>query len=244
MKRVLSSIGIGTATVDTVLPEAEVRPGETVALDVELFGGDATQEIDGIYFVLKSRVESADGDVDERVVSEAAVDRAITLDPGEERTIAADLDVPLWTPITRGGASVWLETGLDIAWARDPTDEDRVEVVPEAFVAALFEAVEDLGFALVHTELDDTPHLDDRPFAQEFDFRPTEERYAGVLDELEVRVAPRGDDLRVVVEFDRGDDVAAEHGVDFDEQEVPMTFDRPSVDEIRGRIRNGIDQYS
>lgn len=50
MNQVLSSIGIGAATVDTVFPRTELVPGETVTADVELYGGDATQEIDGIYF--------------------------------------------------------------------------------------------------------------------------------------------------------------------------------------------------
>lgn len=243
MKRVLSSIGIGAATVDTVLPRTELRPGETVEVDVEMYGGETTQEINGIYFALKTRVES-DGDVEERVLASPEVNQSISLAPGDTRTIPVDIELPLWTPLTVGGASVWLATGLDIDWARDPTDEDRIDVVPDEFVAALLEAVEDLGFALRFTELVDTPYLDDRPFAQEFDFRPTEDRFVADLDELEITVMPREDDLRVFVEFDRRDPIAEEYDVDFDEQEIPITFDQPKSDAIRRRIESGIDQHT
>ncbi|WP_049922847.1 sporulation protein, partial [Halopiger djelfimassiliensis] len=44
MKRILSSLGIGAATVDTVLPTT-LTAGETV----DVSGGNDSQEIDGIY---------------------------------------------------------------------------------------------------------------------------------------------------------------------------------------------------
>ncbi len=242
MKRVLSSIGIGAATVDTVFPRTELGPGETVTADVELYGGDATQEIEGIYFQLKTRLSGDEGG--ERTVGEFAVDEAVTLEPDEERTIPVDVAVPRWTPLTRGGASVWLETGLDIDWAKDPTDEDRIDILPGEYTAALFETVEELGFALRTTNLVDTPHLDDRPFAQEFDFRPTGEQFGADLDELAITIAPREDDLRTFITFDRVDEVAEAHDMDFDEQEVSITFDRVDPDMMRRRLRNEIDQQT
>lgn len=243
MKKLLTSIGVGSATVDTVLPRTELRPGETVEADVELVGGESTQEIEGIYFALKTRVES-DGDVEEVTLDEFAVEESVSLAPDEERTIPVDVTLPRWTPLTRGGASVWLETGLDVDWARDPSDEDRIEVVPDELGAALFEAVEELGFALRYSELVETPYLDDRPVAQEFDFGPTDSEYREDVEELEITVMPRADDLRVFVEFDRRDAVADEYDMDFDEQEVSLTFERPSADGIRRRLADGIDQYA
>jgi sporulation-control protein len=44
MKKVLASIGIGAATVDTVLPSQTVTPGETVPADVHITGGDVEQD--------------------------------------------------------------------------------------------------------------------------------------------------------------------------------------------------------
>lgn len=239
MGRILSRIGIGAATVDTVLPKLELRPGETVRVDVELSGGDSNQEIGGIAFVLKARV-GADGDGDERVIAEFGADRSISLVADEERTIPVDVDVPLWTPVTTGGVSVWLETRLDIDWARDPTDEDQIEVVPDESVSALLEAMDDLGFDLRSSDLVDVPHVDDRPMAQTFRFHPADGPYEADLDAVEVTVMPRDDDLRVFVEFDRKGTIADEHDLDFDRQEEPMTLKRASVEAIRGRLEEGI----
>jgi len=242
MRRVLSSIGIGAATVDTVFPRTELGPGETVTADVELYGGDATQEIEGVYFRLKTRPSS---DTDrERTIGEFAVDEAVMLEPGEERTIPVEVTVPRWTPLTRGGASVWLKTGLEIDWAKDPTDRDRIDILPGEHTAALFETVEELGFALRATDLVDTPHLDDRPFAQEFDFQPTDGQFGTDLDGLAITIAPREDDLRTFITFDRVDEVADAYDMDFDEQEVSMTFDRVDPGMMRRRLRNEIDQHT
>lgn len=243
MKRVLSSIGIGAATVDTILPETELHPGGSVTAEVELSGGNTTQEIEGIYFALRAR-HAGDGDVDERVLAEPRLAEAISLAPDDTRRVAVDLDLPLWTPITRGETSVWLETGVAIDWARDPTDEDRIEVVPDAFVSALFEAVGALGFTPDWSGFVDPGYLEDRPFAQAFGFRPTEEAIATDLDGLGLTVMPRAEDLRVVLAVDRRDAVADEHDMAFDEQEIPITIGQPSADGIRRRLRTGIERHS
>jgi sporulation-control protein len=242
MKRVLSSIGIGAATVDTVFPRTALSPGETVTADVELSGGEATQDIEGIYFSLKTRLSG--GEDRERTIGEFAVEEALTLEPDEERTIPVEVQVPRWTPLTKGGASVWFETGLDIDWAKDPTDEDRIDIQPGEYTAALFDAVDELAFALRATKLVETPYLDDRPFAQEFDFRPTDERFGTELDDLEILILPRADDLRTFIEFDRVDEVAEAYGMDFDEQEVSITFDRADPEMIHRRLRNEIEQQT
>lgn len=241
MKRILASIGIGGATVDTVFPRAKCSPGDTVTADVELYGGETTQEIEGIYFDLKTRL--SEGADDERVIGEFTVDETITLSPDEEQTIPADIHLPRWAPLTQNAVSVWVETGLDIDWAKDPTDEDQIEIVPDEYTATLFTAVEELGFALQGSTLSETPYLDDRPFAQKFAFRPTESQFAPDLDDLRLTIMPRADDLRVFLELDRRDEVAEEHDIPFDEREVSITFDRTDADMMRRRLKNEIEQY-
>lgn len=48
MKKILASIGIGSATVDTVLPSTTVTPGETVDAEINISGGSAEQDIRSI----------------------------------------------------------------------------------------------------------------------------------------------------------------------------------------------------
>lgn len=243
MKRILSRIGIGGTTVDTLVPEAPIRPGETVEVDVDLRGGDASQEIADIAFVLKTRVESG-GDVDERVIGEFGVGESVSLAPGEQRTIPVDLTLPLWTPITAAGVSVWLETRMRIDWARDPTDEDAIEVVPDDYVAALFDAVDQLGFVRDGSALEALPHVDDRPFAQRFVFRPADGGYESVLDSMAVSIMPREDDLRVFVELDLVDEIADEHDLDFDRREESLAFEWANVDAIRRHLESTIRQHT
>lgn len=206
-----------------------------------MYGGESTQDIEGIHLVLKTRVES-DGGSDEHELAEFDVDESISLAPDDTRTVPVDVEIPLWTPVTTSGVSVWLETRLDIDWARDPTDEDQIDVVPDDDVSALFDALEDLGFGLQSSDLVDVPHVDDRPLAQRFRFRPTDEQYEADLDAIEVTVMPRSDDLRLFVEVDRRGTIADEHDLDFDKQEVPMTLRRTSMEAIRGRLLEGIEQ--
>lgn len=241
MKRVLSSIGIGGATVDTVLPDHAFTPGETVEGTVELTGGDSSQVIDGIYFALKTR-HPGDGD-GERLLGQFTIDETVTLSPDEEQSLPVTIDIPLWTPITSGDVSVWLETGLDISWARDQTDEDEIEVAPDEYTRALFDALDSLGFVLDSSTLVETAIVDDRPFAQQFDFRPTDQ-YAEALDDVEITVIPRAADLRVFIEFDVVDEVADTHDLPFDEQEISITFDRANTDMIRNRLNSELANHT
>jgi sporulation-control protein len=238
MKRLLSSIGIGAATVDTILPGAEVRPGERVDLVVELSGGDAVQRIDGLYFTLKA--ESAG---DEWVVDRYEFDGSFTIDPGEERTEQVTLRIPVWTPVTRGGPRVWLETGVDIDWAIDPTDSDDVSVEPDDFVAALFDAADSLGFAFHSAGVVETPWLDDRPFAQELVFTP-DERFERDVSKLVLTTIPRGDDLRLYIQVEQRDEVAEAVGQDFNEQELSVTVTYANPEMIGRRISSTIDQFT
>lgn len=239
MKRVLSSIGIGAASVDTILPRTELHPGEQVEADVEMIGGDSTQEIDGIYFSLEAQVDGETVVLDEFDVADS-----FTLEPDEEQTISTTFQLPYWTPITRGGPTVSLKTGLDIDWAVDPTDEDALEVVPDEFVTALFDAVEEMGFVYDHVGIEESPWLDRQPFVQEFQFVPRSGDHVGSLDELTVMCVPRGDDMRVFVEIDKNDPVEDLSEFDFDEQEVALTFDRADPDMMRRRIRNNIERHT
>ncbi len=240
MKRLLSSIGIGAATVDTILPRADVRPGDRVDLDVELLGGDAPQRIDGLYFTLKAGVDGDEWAVDR---FDFDIDGVFTIEPNEERTEQIAVRVPLWTPVTRGGPRVWLETGVDIDWAVDPTDSDDVTVEPGPYVAALFEAANDLGFDFVGSTIEETPWLDDRPFAQALAFAPGE-RFERDVQRLVLTTIPREDDLRLYIEVQTHDDVADAVGQDFNEQELSVTVAYANPEMIARRITSTIEEFT
>lgn len=239
MSRILSSIGIGGATVDTVLPETQLSPGTTVEATVELEGGSSDQEIDEIYLALVTR-----GGGGETVLDTFKITDSITLSTGDTRTVTTPVTLPLWTPLTRGGQQVFLETGLTIDWAVDPSDEDAIEVVPGPRVEAVFEAVDDLGFVFDHTEIEESPWLDRQPFVQEFEYVPEADPFRETLDSLTVACVPREDDLRVFVEIDEREEAEEYTDIDYDEQEVALTFETTHTDIMRRQLKSTIDQYT
>lgn len=237
MSRLLSRIGIGSATVDTVLPRTELRPGEHVEATIDLTGGSADQTIDALYFALLTRVDGED-----RVVDEFQLAESLTLPAGEERTLTTEVHIPPWTPLTRGDRRVWLETGLDVAWAVDPEDSDEVTVVPGPYLEALFAATDALGFE-PHDVSVREPEWLDRPLVQAFRYVPTADPFVDQVDALTLVTAPREGDLKTIVELDEREDAEAHTDIAYDQQEIVTVFDSDDPEMVRRRLRNTIDQH-
>lgn len=239
MSRLLSSLGIGAATVDTILPKTTFSPGETVEATVEVEGGRSAQEIDALYFALLTRFDGED-----RVIDRFKVAEPFTIPAGETRSVTTELTVPPWTPLTRDDCRVWLKTGLDVSWAVDPDDEDDIEVTPGPILEAVFAAVEALGFVGRGSALREPVWLDDRPFAQSFEFLPGPDAFRSDVDALTIVAVPRGEDLRTVVEIDEREPAEEETEVDFDQQEVFHTFETTDEDMVGRQLRSTIDRHT
>ncbi|WP_323677184.1 sporulation protein [Halorubellus sp. PRR65] len=209
MKRILSSVGIGSATVDTVLPRTTLRPGETVAATVDVEGGSTEQEIDRVDFAFVTRYRDDEG-YESTVLGTSTLRESFTVGEGERREFSVDLEVPRSTPVTRGGPTVHLKTGLDIDWAVDPTDEDPIEVEPTERMQAVFDAADALGLSFSTSECQRAAWGTSQPFLQEFEFRARSGPYASDLDEIELVFVPGGDALTVQAEVDRRGGLLAE----------------------------------
>lgn len=300
MGRVLSRVGVGGATVDTILPDDEFSPGERVTATVEMVGGDGEQTIEAVY--LKLVADDHDDETEYVLDTYELLDGTVDLAANETRTIETELRLPLWTPITTNGdITVRIDTGLDIEWAVDPTDEDTIDIVPDEFTEALFTAISELGFAYLGAQLiDEVSWVEDRPVVQTFAFVPESESFDAHLDVLGVTCVPREDDLRVAVEINEIDATAddaeleakaeesaatrlwtegkksaedafyvgdsphelderyaehahkterkgaitSEHDLDFDKQEVTLTFENPYPDQIRSELAATIRQHT
>jgi sporulation-control protein len=102
---------------------------------------------------------------------------------------------------------VWIQTGLDIDWAVDPSDEDQLDVQPGRRLQAVLDAMEKLGFGLrtvTNEEMDN--RLTPFPFVQQFSFRGGAGAFAGKLDDLFLAPLPveDGDEaLTVLMWVDR-----------------------------------------
>lgn len=239
MKRVLSSLGIGAATVDTVLPTT-LTAGETVDARVDVTGGNDTQEVEGVYFALETRYETDESSRTGTIDSFRIAD-PFTIEPDEDRSFSVSIDVPYHTPVTMGKTDVWLDTGLDIDWAVDPDDTDPVEIEPDPLRRDLFDALESLGFSLRTAECEASESLFSGPsFVQEFEFVPRSGPFAGELDELEIAPLPDGDGFDLLIEVDRRGGLLAEH-FDADERNTRLSLESPT-DDLERRLRSLIER--
>lgn len=216
-KKTLASFGIGCAKVDSVLQQEVLYPGQKVNITIHVYGGATEQEIDNIDLKLYCRyIKEVPADHDKNnqtagrmhrvaesyALAEWSLPYAFTIKPGEERDFNIEIDVPWNTPVTVGDSKVWLETGLDIAMAKDPTDKDILTVRPDALLDGIFTALEAQGLRIRQVECEEVDGFS-FPFVQEFEFVPTTGPFHGRWRELEVVAYRTDDELQMWFEIDR-----------------------------------------
>lgn len=245
MKKVLASIGIGNASVDTVLPSETVRPGETVDAQVHITGGDAEQEVGAIRFELETRFLTDEGyqdaDIDRFTLAEG-----LTISPGQEEVRDVTFDIPYETPVTLGNIQVWVETELDIEMAVDPEDKDYLDVRPTPRLQAVFDAMEALGFTLHSAECEADPYgryTGGQRFVQEFEFRPTGGRFRGDFDEIELVAKPGPDELELFLEIDRRGGLLSEM-TETDETKTRLTVTSTDPDAVKNELEAMIARHA
>lgn len=206
-KKILASVGIGAAKVDTRLFNDIVFPGDDLEGEVYICGGDVDQEIDDIYLKLATQYKR---DVDDSTVKEECVlvkyllSERLTIQAKEELTIPFTFVLPYDLPLTMGQTPVYIRTGLDIKTAINPRDRDEIQVQPTSLMQTVFDSLQELGFELRRVECEYAPKLGrNYPFVQEFEFRPIG-KYRQSVDELDLILrSPHPEELEVLMEIDR-----------------------------------------
>lgn len=215
LKKTLASFGIGSAKVDSVLQQEVLYPGQAVKFTVHVYGGSSAQDIDNIELKLCCRyVEEVVQDRSKQhgarkrkvhqtyVLADWSLPYSFTIQPGETRDFDVELAVPWNTPVTIGDAKVWLETGLDVAMALDPTDKDILTVRPDPLMDGIFSELEEQGLRLRQVECAAAKGFA-LPFVQEFEFVPTTGPFHGRWRELEIVAYRDKDSLQMWFEVDR-----------------------------------------
>jgi len=206
-KKMLASVGIGSAKADTQLDTEQIAAGEEVSGVVIITGGQLEQHIDSLYLYIKTLYQKEENDrkvTREAVIQRVPVSRALTILADEVKEIPFVFTLPANMPVTLRKAPVWVETGLDIPMAIDPKDRDYIEVLPHRYAATVLEALDRLGFRLREVTNDYAPHFGgELPFVQEFEFVPASGPFRGMLDELEVLFFIEGRELELFLQVDR-----------------------------------------
>ncbi|ADL50761.1 sporulation protein [Clostridium cellulovorans] len=206
-KKVLSSVGIGGAKVDTVLSQKSVRIGEDLEGVVNIVGGNVEQTISRIEVELKTEYLKEIDDSKVRCTANLlrlVVARDLVIAPNERKQIPFGFTVPKHTPVSMSRRNVWVETELEIPLALDPEDRDYIDVRPSRVMDVVLDAVINvLGFRLREVECE-AGHLrgGHGEFTQEFEFVP-QSAFRGKLDELEITFLPSDDGIMIYMQVDR-----------------------------------------
>jgi sporulation-control protein len=139
---ILSRFGIGSATVDLMVPET-VGQGERVEATVAIEGGDDTQQVENVYALLRCET---DDDSTWTMAEFTLVEDGFTIEPDTSREFDVTLAIPELCPPTTTSIEapdVWIDTGLDVELAVDPDDRDALDVEPGGRFGVVHEALTD-----------------------------------------------------------------------------------------------------
>ncbi|MGI8314220.1 sporulation protein [Halobacillus mangrovi] len=248
-KKLLASVGVGAAKVDTQLEKEQFIPGEDVHGKVVIKGGDVDQTIDSIHIFLMTE---AVREVDDRKVKEKVVLQKYpitsqeTIKKGETKEIPFSIKIPYHAPASLGRLPIWFETGLDIPRALDPEDRDPIKLAPHPSIESVLDALSYLGFQLRKVEMESSKRFG---YVQEFEFTPGGE-YRSYLDELEVIFFLQENHVDVMLEVDRrarGLGGLFAEALEMDESRAKVTFTNHELngplDSVVRKLQRKIDQY-
>lgn len=214
-KKLLATIGIGGAKVDTILTTEIVSPGDTISANIVVVGGDSEQEISGLDLALMTRVKVERDDTEMMLNKSLAhwhIADKFVIQPGEVKEIPFTGTLPHETPISANEARnnqtrVWIATGLNIDMAIDASDKDPLHVVATSTQGKVLQAMDDCGYSLVKADVEEG-QLRGNGFVsttgcyQELEFRPNKFALFG-LNEVEISFVPTPDQTHILLELDR-----------------------------------------
>ncbi len=215
-KKTLASFGIGSARVDSILQQEFLIPGQKANISVEVYGGSTPQDIENIDLKIYCRYfEEVNEETDsgrksartrrvarDYILTSWKLPYSFTIESGQQRDFDVELDIPLNTPVSIGDTKVWLETGLDISLAKDPTDKDMLTIRPDPILDGVFSELEEQGLRIRQVECEAIKGFA-MPFVQEFEFVPTTGPFHGLWRELEIVIYRHEDEIELWFEIDR-----------------------------------------
>ncbi|MEM7536226.1 MAG: sporulation protein, partial [Chloroflexota bacterium] len=161
----------------------------------------------------------------------------------EVRTVETSVQLAYETPLTIGGNSVYVKTGLDIPLALDPQDRDAIEVMPGTIVQGIFDAMEGMGFRFYRADCEQGYFKYNQPYVQEFEFRPQTDPFRAKLDEVEFVCLPGPESTQVYMQVDRrGRGVSGLFAdmLDTDETNLKLELTQQDVPTIKERLAQTI----
>ncbi|MBU2713450.1 sporulation protein [Zooshikella harenae] len=214
-KKILASIGIGSATVDTRLTQSVYEPGEAITGEVYIVGGDTEQHIAGLEHALVAlaEAETDEGEyITHYIIQSWKMAESFIIQAGEEKIIPFTYQLHYETPVTQLNCptetcKVWIQTGLNIDLALDPSDRDYIDIAPTNVMSTFLDAMTECGLILSYANVAKgfvkSPSFTSTSGCyQELDFTPKD---SGLFNfkEVEVSFVPENNCTHVMLEIDR-----------------------------------------
>lgn len=250
----LGAFGVGGPSVDAVLSNPNIRPGLTLAGQVNLTGGNFDTEIDQVVVGLVTHVEVEGGEGEHSAgveFQQVYVAGALQLPAGQHLALPFQVALPWETPVTHvygqplPGMTMGLRTAVSARGSADPGDLDPVAVHPLPVQERILAAFGTLGFQFTGADLEYGQLIglpQTLPFYQEIEFAAPPQ-YPGVRQvELTFLADPHG--MTVVLEFDRQAGLFAPGHDSYGHYRVEHTA-AESLDwtsQVDGWIRQALDQ--
>jgi sporulation-control protein len=211
-KKMMASVGIGSAKVDTVLNGMVSTPGGTVSGVVHVQGGNVDQVIEHISVSLMVDVKRKMDDTtiyQPMAITKHMVTGRFNIASGQSMQFPFTFTVPLDVPITvlggykLGNIKLYVKTDLDIDSALDKADRDLLEIQPLPNMVNLLNALLHLGFKFQKSDVEYGRIAgSNNPFYQEIEFYGYGSQFPRIK-ELEVTFIAKPEGVQVLLEADK-----------------------------------------
>lgn len=145
-------LGVGAASVDLVLDQSTAYMGSEVSGTLMVTGGNLEQQIDDIEIELRVYSEYRQGDTKQTVdyaVAGMKASSAFKIQAGEKRQFPIRFQIPTGIPFSTGIVTrYYFKTNLDIPYALDAVDTDRMFIKPSGILENFMEGMQLLGCEL------------------------------------------------------------------------------------------------
>jgi len=193
-RKFLSKLGVGSAKVNLVLQNPQVRLGEEIVGGFFIEGGSVEQQINKLDVDLRLSV-NINSQVHTETVATIPVSSSFVIQPREKKTLSFSYRLPIELPVSREGITYTFVTRLDIAGGVDTLDHDVIQVLAPFPLEKIFYAFNKLGFR----EKASSGKL--TKYGQQFSLFPTEQ-LKEAIQEVEVISFIEREGIRLYLEVD------------------------------------------
>lgn len=204
-KKLMASLGQGSAKVDLVLDEEQFAPGDEITGMLHVYGGTVEQSIDNIEVTLELEVHN-DENYFHHTVYRIPIPAEFEIAPEERTTFPFTFHLPNNIPVSGNTINYFFQTQLSIVSGIDHKDHDPITVVPPTELQNVLTVLQRLGF--YEKQNSRSIHRD----AQKFALYPSD-NWKEQINKIEftVTVLPVG--LELLLEVDVPHDKESKHQI-------------------------------